>query len=324
MMSPLLRAALEYAAAGVPVLPLHAPTATGCDCGRPDCDRPGKHPRWHRTLLRHGLHDATTRPDRIRQWWARWPGANLGLRTGIRFDVCDIDGRAGLAALRDRLGDRPVPGPVVRTGSGGWHVYLAPTGTGNRAGLLPGVDWRGVGGYVVVPPSRHASGAHYRWVRPLATPLADCPAALARLLFPPPVHGISGGGAGEPVHGIPGGSAGVRPGIAVPVRHPDRYASAALTAEANAVAGARVGTRNDTLYRAAYHLGQLAGADLLDVHDIDLALTDAARRAGLGRRETAATIRSGLRAGHRRPRRLASPAGPPRPADAPRPPARRS
>ncbi|AVT34739.1 DNA primase [Plantactinospora sp. BC1] len=286
-MTPLLRAALEYAAAGVPVLPLHSPTATGCTCRRPDCDRPGKHPRWHRSLLRHGLHDASTRPEVIRRWWTRWPEANLALRTGDRFDVCDVDPPDGVAALRAVVRERRITGPVVRTGSGGWHLYLRPTGAGNRSGLLPGVDWRGAGGYVVAPPSRHASGRDYRWIRRPDVPLADCPPELTALLFPP---------APPARPGIPGSGGADR------LRHPDRYASAALAAEASSVAGAVTGTRNTTLYRAAYHLGQLAAVELLDERDITVVLADAARRSGLGRYEIARTIRSGLRTGRRHPR----------------------
>ncbi|GIG92565.1 bifunctional DNA primase/polymerase [Plantactinospora endophytica] len=285
--APLLHAALEYAAAGVPVLPLHSPTATGCSCRRPDCDRPGKHPRWHRHLLRHGLHDASTRPEVIRRWWTRWPEANLALRTGDRFDVCDVDRPDGAAALRALVRDRRFTGPVVRTGSGGWHLYLRPTGAGNRSGLLPGVDWRGAGGYVVAPPSRHASGRDYRWIRPPGVALADCPPELTALLFPPAPAARSGSD----------GS-----GTTDRVRDPSRYASAALAAEAGTVAGAVVGTRNTTLYRAAYHLGQLAAAHLLDEHDILVVLADAAHRSGLGRYEIDRTIRSGLRTGQRHPR----------------------
>ncbi|MBE1488861.1 bifunctional DNA primase/polymerase [Plantactinospora soyae] len=288
-MSPLLRAALEYAAAGVPVLPLHTPTGAGCTCGGSDCDRPGKHPRWHRSLLRHGLHDASTRPELIRQWWTRWPEANVAARTGVRFDVCDVDVPDGVSALRSLVSEHTISGPVVRTGSGGWHVYLRPTGAGNRTALLPGVDWRGVDGYVVAPPSRHASGRRYRWVRPPDVPLDDCPTELANLLFPPAPSGD---------RRYPGGPAGV----GERVHHPERYASAALAAEAGIVASAVAGTRNSTLYLAAYRLGQLAAVRLLDDHEITVVLGDAARHAGLGRQEISRTIRSGLRTGHRRPR----------------------
>ncbi|MDG4831516.1 bifunctional DNA primase/polymerase [Solwaraspora sp. WMMD1047] len=325
-MTPLSTAALRYAATGVAVLPLHSTDHDGaCDCGRSDCDRPGKHPQWHPALLPHGLRDASTRPDRIRRWWGRWPLANIGLRTGERFDVCDIDSRDGLAALRDLIADHPIGGPLVRSGSGGWHLYLRPTGVGNRTALLPGVDWRGVGGYVVAPPSRHASGDRYRWIRPPGTALTDPPPPLASLLHPPPpirtatfdavrlASGGTGGGGGDRC--VSGGGRGASrgrdgtaanvdavPGRIVGVRHPDRYAAAALTAEAAATASALPGHRNTTLYLAAHHLGQLAAVGLLDDRDIVTALADAAHRAGLGRRETARTVRSGLRAGHRRPR----------------------
>nr|MDT0657159.1 bifunctional DNA primase/polymerase [Micromonospora sp. DSM 115978] len=327
---PLSVAALRYARVGVSVLPLHTTRGDGgcgCDCGRSDCDSPGKHPHWHRILLPHGLRDATTRPDLIMQWWARWPGANIGLRTGERFDVCDIDSRDGLAAMRELFGGRPVGGPLVRTGSGGWHLYLRPTGAGNRAALLPGVDWRGAGGYVVAPPSRHVSGNHYRWIRPPGTPLADPPPPLVALLRPPsdasPTSDLAAEApAGTPADARPTGiPAAVAPGSRHPdryasaltaeIRHPDRYAAAALTAEATATAAATPGHRNTTLYLAAHHLGQLAAVGLLDDRDIVTTLADAARRAGLGHREIARTIRSGLRAGRRWPRRRAIPGGRP-------------
>jgi Bifunctional DNA primase/polymerase, N-terminal len=71
----------------------------------------------------------------------------------------------------------------VRTGSG-WHLYLASTGAGNRAGLLDHVGWRGRGGYVVAPPSRHANGTRYWWLRPLTSDLPDIPGQLRDLLLP--------------------------------------------------------------------------------------------------------------------------------------------
>jgi hypothetical protein len=88
-----------------------------CSCPRgPGCDRPAKHP-----LVRHGGTDATCDPGQLARWWARWPAANLGLATGVVFDALDIDGPAGLAALRQlahTVGLR-LHGPLVATGGGG-------------------------------------------------------------------------------------------------------------------------------------------------------------------------------------------------------------
>ena len=178
------RAAAMYAALGFPVVPMHASQpGGGCTCPDPDCSDPGKHPRlagWKRL--------ASTDPAVVGEWWRRWPHANLGLVTGRRFDVLDLDGEQGVEALRAALSIAPSehPGPVAHTGGGGWHLLYAPTGLGNRVGLLPGVDWRGRDGLIVAPPSQHASGHRYRWVRPLTATLPEVPAALRRLLAPPP------------------------------------------------------------------------------------------------------------------------------------------
>lgn len=281
-MPPPLDAALDFALAGIPVLPLHTPTPRGgCSCARPECTSVGKHPRWHRRLITAGLHDATTDPERVRRWWRTWPAANIGLRTGEALDVCDVDTPQSLAALRDLL-DAADP-PLVRTGSGGWHLYFAASGAPNRVRVLPGVDWRGAGGYVVAPPSRHASGRRYRWIRPLAGAPPPCPPGLVDLLTGRPV----------PVY------------HPAPVYHPDRYAAAALANEAMRVAGAPIGARNDTLYRAARGLGGLVAAGMLDEREVTDVLSDAARRAGLGRAEVSRTLHSGLTTGRRTPRRAA-------------------
>lgn len=275
-----LAAALRYAEAGLPVLPLHTPLPrAGCSCG--GCDRPGKHPR-----LPHGLTGASTDARLIEAWWRRWPGANIGLRTGEVADVCDIDSTAGLRELVRLAGARVLAGPLVRTGSGGWHVWFAPTGVGNRVRVLPDVDWRGVGGYVVAPPSRHASGARYRWLRGLAGGVPPCPPALRELLT-------------RPVPAVPA--------VPVVVRFGDRYARAALAKESERVAEAVVGERNDRLNRAAFALGRLVAGGLLTEREVTDALAWAAREAGLGRAETHRTIRSGLAAGRRRPRALRPP-----------------
>ncbi|WP_034213762.1 bifunctional DNA primase/polymerase [Actinoplanes subtropicus] len=277
----LLTAALAYARHGIPVLPVHTPDPScGCSCDKGvRCDRPGKHPR-----LRHGLTEATTDPRLIDVWWSRWPEANVGLRTGITMDVADIDSAEGWHGLTHLLGGELPPGPRVRTGGGGWHLWFRPMGFGNRVGLLPGLDWRGAGGYVVAPPSRHVRGGEYRWVRRPGDALPVGPAPLRALIEGPPPP--------------PAARRGSPPRV---IAHPDRYGRAALTAESDRVASAPVGTRNDTLNRAAFALGRLVGAGLLDPGDVIRELDAAARRCGLGRAETRRTIRSGLTAGRRSP-----------------------
>ena len=271
----LLTAALAYARHGIPVLPVHSPDLSGhCSCDRgPRCERPGKHPR-----LRHGLTDASTDPRLIEMWWMRWPAANIGLRTGLTMDVADIDSAEGWHGLRHLLGGALPAGPRVRTGGGGWHFWFRPLGFGNRVRLLPGLDWRGIGGYVVAPPSRHATGGDYRWVRRPGEELPVGPPALRELIEGPS-----------------------RPVTHRSISYPDRYGLAALAAEAQRVAHAPVGSRNDTLNRAAFALGRLVGAGLLTAGDTVRELEAAARRAGLGRAETRGTIRSGLTAGLRAP-----------------------
>jgi hypothetical protein len=271
----LLDAALAYAHHGIPVLPVHTPVpGGGCSCGRSGCERPGKHPR-----LRHGLTEASTDPRRIEHWWGRWPTANIGLRTGVVMDVADVDSVEGRHGLRHLLGGTLPAGPEVRTGGGGWHYWFAPLGHGNRVRLLTGVDWRGAGGYVVAPPSTHAAGAAYTWVRRPGAELPVVPAALSELIAGPPVD--------QWPH--------------TRIVHPDRYAAVALEAETGRVARAVLGTRNDTLNRAAFALGRLVGAGLLDQQTVVRELTAAAAWTGLGRVETGRTIHSGLTAGRRQP-----------------------
>jgi hypothetical protein len=287
------RAAEVYAALGFPVVPMHAPRrGGGCTCPAGlTCSAPGKHPRltgWPRL--------AASDPARVAGWWRRWPTAGVGLATGRQFDVLDLDGTQGVEALRAALQIAPQehPGPVARTGSGGWHLLYAPTGLGNRVGLLPGVDWRGHGGLIVAPPSQHRSGGRYTWVHPLTATLPTVPEGLRRLLAPPPTTRTT----------LP----------PAPQRDADalgragRYARAALAREAARVRAAPPGTCNHTLNRAAFNLGQLVAVGLLDpeqVHAVLLAAALAAPATGHTdrQRKATATIASGLRGGATKPRR---------------------
>jgi hypothetical protein len=162
----LLKAALAYARRGVPVFP---------------CEPGGKRP-----LTYDGFWEATTDLRVIERWWKRWPSANVGIPTGKKsgllvLDV-DLDNGGPESLARLERADRPAPKTArVRTGGGGVHVFFRhPTDAEirNSAGLLgPGLDVRGEGGYVVVPPSRTQSA--YEWVD--RSPLANASWLIERL-----------------------------------------------------------------------------------------------------------------------------------------------
>ena len=164
-MSDLKRAALYYARHGWPVVPLYSIKDGSCTCGQAGCGSPGKHPR-----TRHGLKDASCDDREIDGWWRMWPDANVGIVTGQRAGivVLDIDPRHGgdesLAELVREHGELPATVEAL-TGGGGRHlVFKHPGGmVRNRSNLRPGIDGRGEGGYIVAPPSTHASGGQYRW-----------------------------------------------------------------------------------------------------------------------------------------------------------------
>lgn len=111
----------------------------------------------------HGFHDATTDPDVIAHWWERTPQANIGIPTGVVFDVIDVDGPEGFRSLA-HLGGYP-DGMIARVVTPrGTHLYTQPNpDRRNGTAIMPGIDVRGTGGYVVAPPSRLDDGRAYRW-----------------------------------------------------------------------------------------------------------------------------------------------------------------
>ena len=106
-----------------------------------------------------GVLDATTDMDKIDDWWWRWPHAGIGVATGHLFDVIDIDGPAGYRWLMSTMDSLPHVHGKVSTPRGE-HLYVPALGGGNKAGLAPGVDYRGRGGYVILPPTRLTEEAY--------------------------------------------------------------------------------------------------------------------------------------------------------------------
>jgi Bifunctional DNA primase/polymerase, N-terminal len=221
---------LAYAAQGWPVFP--------CDSRK-------------RPLTDNGFKDATSDEGQVREWWARWPYALTGVPTGeaIGCVVLDVDTKHGVNGFRtlDELNgaERPAT-PTALTPSGGAHFYFArPEGglrntAGERGrGIGPGLDWRGDGGYVIVP----SPGSGYRWgerhfgnCQPLPVPAQLLPKITLAARTERPAQPIP--------HAI---------GLS-------RYAEGALDTAARAIINAPDGEQEATLNGECFSIGTLAGA----------------------------------------------------------------
>lgn len=168
-------------------------------CGHPFC---------------HGFYAATLDADRFTDNLAERPDSALAVRTGaisdlIVIDVDMKDGKDGWAALDPYRVQFGIRTRTVVTASGGAHLWLGgcpgvPVGC-SASKLGTGLDVRGDGGYVVVPPT-----AGYRWGRPKGSPVgvqACSPDLAAVLAAPRPAGGRTraaagpGGGADRPALG---------------------------------------------------------------------------------------------------------------------------
>lgn len=242
--------------------------------------------------------------------------ANLAVmvgRTSGNLFVIDCETPAEFERQRAKLRAIGVTAWEVRTGGGGGHLYLGST-DGEVANLtlikakslgLGDLEIHGSRRYVLAPPSVHPdTGVFYKW--------------LARDGDGPPVvpHGaldwlpLALTTSARRTAGAP--RATREPGESVMSAS---YAEVALAEEVERVASAPEGTRNDTLNRAAFALGQLVAVGALDENEVWDALFDAALDAGLSKGETARTIDSGLTAGMANPRSAGTRRAPERVAD---------
>lgn len=183
----MLEYALGYWMDFKPVFPICTPTGPGRCIQHGACRSAGKTP------LAPWLKYQTELPsaDELDIWWnKRWPEANIGMATGHLSGVVVLD-LDGTEARKEALRRGISPSPTIFTGKvGGTHIWLRDPGPGaelrNFARKLPGIDFRGEGGYVVLPPSRHESGRQYRWADgTVSLPLSDIPAWLLALFSGP-------------------------------------------------------------------------------------------------------------------------------------------
>ncbi len=241
----------------------------------------------------HGLRDATNDPDATRVRWQRNPRANIGAATGSRsgfwvFDVDMPDGPESLAALEAE--HTPLPVTIeASTPRGGRHLYWTWPGDGpeirNSAGRIgKGLDVRGKGGSIVLPPSVLADGRGYCWMKTGASTFADAPDWLVKIVLP-------------------------RPPAPRPEPKPlpadiENYVASGAASELSGLSAAQEGTRNDALNRAAFNLAGFVKAGALPEDWTRGQLEAHAAVAGLSIVEARRTIDSAFHAAE--PRSLPS------------------
>jgi len=164
-----IQAALTYAERGFSVIPI----------------RSDKKPfiKWE--------HYQTTKAtqEEIILWFTKWPSAMIGIVTGEISGVLviDCDNEEAYQRIQELLPEGFLTA-IAKTPRG-YHIYLVyPAGQqiGNAAGIIPGVDVRGQGGYIIGPPSVNAEGKAYAWLPGLSiddVALAPLPCELTRALF---------------------------------------------------------------------------------------------------------------------------------------------
>jgi hypothetical protein len=296
-----LQAALELAAAGLPVFPVRITYNQGT--GRFD-----KQP-----CIKGWQTKATANEAEVRELWHLYPYAAPGLALGqAGLVVLDADrhgGPDGVSVFRELATRYGLPQDVVRintAGSGEHWIFrnLADDPLGNGEGVLPGgINMRGHGGFIVAPGAVRPDGQ--RWREPEGAPrlassygAGSIPEITAWLVNHIRVPKSSDGGLPEqPSVRLPSSTASERE---------QAYAAQALESECSNVARAQQGTRNETVNKAAFALGTMAGAGWIEPETIRSRLLAAAHDSGLVRDDGAAaargTIESGLKAGLAEPR----------------------
>lgn len=173
-----VRAVLEYAELGWPVIPGAHPLREGgraCSCDRVGCPDPGAHPLSPAWPIQ-----ATTDPATLRRWWENDPEANVILPTGRVFDVFDVPASVGSAALAAMHAVGFDAGPVAENGDRAlffvatrgapqdedewWSCHL--DADPETIDDTPGLRWHCRESYVLAPPSTLPTGDTVRWIRP--------------------------------------------------------------------------------------------------------------------------------------------------------------
>ena len=276
-----MKLALRWAREGVPVFPC-----------RPDDRAP---------RVEEGLYQATTDPSQIREWWTRWPDSLVGIACGKPggFDIvdCDVDKDTG-----ETVGENFIRGNyphawglaeiIVKTPSGGYHLFFTPgSNLRNYVKSVTGCDVRTDGGYVIAAGEEgyafHRGGFETIW------DLNPAPDDL--------VAALNAKRDAREAEEFEDGRELDESEITPEIRS---YVDSAIRAECIELREHEKGGRNHRLNEAAFKLGTLVGAGVLDYERAREELYEAALEAGLTPAESKKTIKSGLKSGEKKPRDL--------------------
>ncbi|MCR5219622.1 MAG: DUF3987 domain-containing protein [bacterium] len=297
-------AAVEDAGEGVPVMPEWYGSLKRFPCR-------AKTSRWtdsktgeereakaKKPLSREWDKAATADDAKLAEWQELYPDCMWGAPTGKAngFFVVDLDsgpdhaagvnGVEALAKYADEHGHEFPQTLSATTAGGGMHLYFKMPVDGtdirNSAGkILPGVDVRGSGGYVIVPPSMNQdTGKAYIWDDPSQT-MAEAPEWLLELVTKKekPASSANVAQVAGPVDGVG-----------------TTYGRAALESELTKLRNTSEGSRNDTLNEVTIKLAGLAKGGELDGNEVYAAIEEAARETGLSDSEVHKTMASAWKA----------------------------
>ena len=237
-------------------------------------------------------------------------GVPMGRRSGVFAidpDVPKVPGDPdGYTAWHNLAAEKKCPPTHTHTTpSGGMHLlfkWREDRPVTNKEGSLPkGINVRGEGGYIVVPPSTRHDGKAYSVLEPFDWfNIAEAPDWLLDMIAPvTPIEAQAASIERTPAHPQQN-TPSIKPLLYL------GYGRAALDDECRRVATAPRGARNTQLNKSAFRLGQLVGSRIINDGEARDTLLDAAAASGLvkddGAAAALATIQSGLTSGAVHPR----------------------
>jgi len=261
MNAPTKSMALRLAERGCPVFP---------------CRNDNKAP-----LTQNGFKDASINPDVAAKWWSRWPDALIGVPTGEKFVVLDLDLQHPEAQrwYAENCGRLPLTRKHA-TRSGGRHLLFQPHDlikctTGK---LHAHVDTRGHGGYIIWWPASGLEVLH-------ANVLAPVPEWILRAVAP----------SLENVATLRQFATATRQFAENEFQTTTRSAALQLRGLIRTIAAAPEGQRNSLLFWGGCRLSEMVSAGLLCRADAIEIGMEAAARTGLSRIEAQRTLNSAFR-----------------------------